>query len=137
MILSQDQTLVDFCLISLTSEIHLTCPNKPKLAERVRIYELTHGPTYLVFKDQLVFRFCFLQAKLPIIQSVSALSSGCVRFLYLSDTANFTELFNVVKAVVFAFQLPSSETIEYTVPFGIVKRQTKVFNFLSKSFSTS
>ena len=53
MILSQDQTLVDFCLIFLTSEIHLTCPNKPKFVERVRIYELTHGPTYLVFKDQL------------------------------------------------------------------------------------
>ena len=53
MILSQDQTLVDFCLIYLASEIHLTCPNKPKFVERVRIYELTHGPTYLVFKDQL------------------------------------------------------------------------------------
>jgi hypothetical protein len=61
LILSQDQTLVEKFLLTFCS--HFTnC-----------VFELTHGPTYLVFKHQL--RFCFLQAKLLIIQKPFSLSS--------------------------------------------------------------
>ena len=58
MILSQDQTLVDFCLIFNVRNSSDVSVKTEVLTYVVRIlYELTHGPTYLVFKYQLSNRF--------------------------------------------------------------------------------
>lgn len=58
-----------------------------KLNERCSLYELTHGPTYLVFKHQSSPEKTSLEAKLLIIQNQESLSTALATFF--SPCQNF------------------------------------------------
>ncbi len=59
-----------------------------KFNERYSLYELTHGPTYLVFKHQPSPKKTSLEAKLPIIQNQDSLSIALAIFFHFVEISS-------------------------------------------------
>lgn len=62
-----------------------------KLNEHCSLYELTHGPTYLVFKHQPSPEKTSLEAKLLIIQNQESLSTALATFFLALSKLLFGE----------------------------------------------
>lgn len=59
-----------------------------KFNERYSLYELTHGPTYLVFKHQPSPKKTSLEAKLLIIQNQDSLSIALAIFFHFGEISS-------------------------------------------------